>query len=143
VLEEGEWLLLGTDLVKSPETLVRAYDDAAGVTAEFNRNVLHVLNRELAADFDVDAFDHVARWDYDEEWIEMRLRATRAMKVHVPVVGLTVGFVEGEEMRTEVSAKFRKEKVQAELADAGFELQNWWTDEENRFGVSLAKAVAK
>ena len=141
-LYEGEWLLLGTDLVKSPEVLVRAYDDAAGVTAEFNRNVLHVLNRELAADFDPAAFEHVARWDYEEEWIEMRLRATRPMEVHVPVVGLTVRFAEGEEMRTEVSAKFRQERVRAELADAGFDLRHWWTDEQSRFGVSLSQAVA-
>jgi L-histidine N-alpha-methyltransferase len=141
VLEDGEWLLLGTDLVKSPETLVRAYDDEAGVTAEFNRNVLHVLNRELAADFDVSAFEHVALWDYEEEWIEMRLRATRAMAVHVPVVGLTVRYVEGEEMRTEVSSKFTREKVAAELADAGFDLRHWWTDEKHRFGVSLSRAT--
>lgn len=143
VLAEGEWLLLGTDLVKSPEVLVHAYDDAAGVTAEFNRNVLHVLNRELAADFDTGSFDHVALWDYEQEWIEMRLRATRPMAVHVPVVGLTVRFEAGEEMRTEVSAKFRKERVAAELADAGFELRNWWTDEHARFGVSLSRAVAR
>ncbi|HEY0452592.1 L-histidine N(alpha)-methyltransferase [Actinophytocola sp.] len=143
VLDDGEWLLLGTDLVKDPETVVRAYDDAAGVTAEFNRNVLHVLNRELAADFDVDAFEHVALWDEKEEWIEMRLRATRAMEVHVPVVGLTVSFVEGEEMRTEVSAKFREDEVAAELADAGFTLKHWWTDEEKRFGVSLSQAGAR
>ena len=143
VLEDGEWLLLGTDLVKSPETLVRAYDDAAGVTAEFNRNVLHVLNRELAADFDVSAFEHVALWDYEEEWIEMRLRATRPMEVRVPVVGLTVRYVEGEEMRTEVSSKFTREKVATELADAGFDLRHWWTDEENRFGVSLSRATTR
>ena len=141
VLEDGEWLLLGTDLVKSPETLVRAYDDEAGVTAEFNRNVLRVLNREVAADFDVSAFEHVALWDYEEEWIEMRLRATRAMEVHVPVVGLTVRYVEGEEMRTEVSSKFTREKVAAELADAGFDMRHWWTDEEHRFGVSLSRAT--
>ncbi|HEX2134033.1 MAG TPA: L-histidine N(alpha)-methyltransferase [Actinophytocola sp.] len=139
-LDEGEWLLLGTDLVKDPQVLVRAYDDAAGVTAEFNRNVLRVLNRELTADFDPSAFEHVARWDYEREWIEMRLRATRAMEVHVPVVGLTVSFVEGEELRTEVSAKFRRERVAAELADAGFALREWWTDAESRFGVSLAQA---
>jgi L-histidine Nalpha-methyltransferase len=143
VLDEGEWLLLGTDLVKSPEVLVRAYDDAAGVTAEFNRNVLHVLNRELAADFDPAAFEHVALWDDEQEWIEMRLRATRAMRVQVPVVGLTVPFVEGEELRTEVSAKFRRDRVTAELADAGFELRRWWTDDEARFGVSLSQAVAR
>jgi L-histidine N-alpha-methyltransferase len=143
MLDEGEWLLLGTDLVKSPDVLVRAYDDAAGVTAEFNRNVLHVLNRELAADFDVAAFEHVARWDYEEEWIEMRLRATRAVAAHVPVVGLTVSFVEGEEMRTEVSAKFRPDRVTAELADVGFSMEHWWTDSESRFGVSLSRAVAR
>jgi L-histidine N-alpha-methyltransferase len=142
-LDEGEWLLLGTDLVKSPDVLVRAYDDAAGVTAEFNRNVLHVLNRELAADFDPAAFDHVARWDYEEEWIEMRLRATRPMEVHVPIVGLTVRFAEGEQMRTEVSAKFRQDRVRTELADAGFDLRHWWTDEQARFGVSLSKAVVR
>jgi L-histidine Nalpha-methyltransferase len=143
VLDEGEWLLLGTDLVKSPDTLVRAYDDAAGVTAEFNRNVLHVLNRELAADFDPAAFEHVARWDPGAEWIEMRLRATRDMSVHLPVVGLTVDFVEGEELRTEVSAKFRSDRVSAELADAGFARRRWWTDSQQRFGVSLAQAVAR
>jgi L-histidine Nalpha-methyltransferase len=143
VLDEGEWLLLGTDLVKSPDTLVRAYDDAAGVTAEFNRNVLHVLNRELAADFDPAAFEHVARWDPGAEWIEMRLRATRDMSVHLPVVGLTVDFVEGEELRTEVSAKFRSDRVSAELADAGFARRRWWTDSRQRFGVSLAQAVAR
>ena len=143
VLEDGEWLLLGTDLVKSPDVLVRAYDDAAGVTAEFNRNVLHVLNRELAADFDVASFEHVAVWNEAEQWIEMRLRATRSMEVHVPVVGVTVRFVEGEQLRTEVSAKFRKDRVKAELADAGFEIQHWWTDSQSRFGVSLAKAVAR
>jgi L-histidine Nalpha-methyltransferase len=140
-LEAGEWLLLGTDLVKDRATLVEAYDDAAGVTAEFNRNVLHVLNRELAADFDVPAFEHVARWDEQEEWIEMRLRATRAMQVHLPAVGLTVSFAEGEEMRTEVSAKFRQARVATELAEAGFTLTRWWTDRQDRFGVSLSQAT--
>jgi len=140
-LEAGEWLLLGTDLVKDRDTLVRAYDDEAGVTAEFNRNVLHVLNRELDADFDVAAFDHVAVWNAEEEWIEMRLRATRAMTVRLPVVGLEVTFAEGEEMRTEVSSKFRRERVAAELSDAGFELTRWWTDEAARFGVSLSRAA--
>lgn len=141
-LEVGEWLLLGTDLVKEEATLVAAYDDAAGVTAEFNRNVLHVLNRELDADFDVAAFEHVARWDEKEEWIEMRLRATRAMEVHVRGVDLTVSFEEGEELHTEVSAKFRPARVAAELADAGFALNKWWTDREGRFGVSLSQATA-
>jgi L-histidine Nalpha-methyltransferase len=141
-LDEGEWLLLGTDLVKDPETLVRAYDDSAGVTAEFNRNVLHVLNRELSADFDPAAFEHVARWDHEAEWIEMRLRATRPMRVRVPVIGLTASFVEGEELRTEVSSKFRRERVAAELADVGFAPVRWWTDTGSRFGVSLSRATS-
>jgi L-histidine N-alpha-methyltransferase len=141
VLNAGEWLLLGTDLVKDPGTLVRAYDDAAGVTAEFNRNVLRVLNRELDADFDVDAFAHVARWDTEREWIEMRLRATRAMRVHVAGLDLTVDFADGEEIRTEVSAKFRKDGVRSELADSGFELVSWLTDAQGRFALSLARAV--
>ena len=141
VLDDGEWLLLGTDLVKDEQTLVRAYDDAAGVTAQFNLNVLHVVNRELGADFDVDAFTHVARWDADHEWIEMRLRATRAMRVAIPEVDLTIDLDEGEEIRTEVSAKFRREGVERELKAAGFELDRWWTDDEDRFAVSLARAT--
>jgi L-histidine Nalpha-methyltransferase len=140
-LEPGDWLLLGTDLVKDPGTLVAAYDDAAGVTAEFNRNVLHVLNRELGADFDVDAFEHVALWDAGQEWIEMRLRATRAMTVRVPAVDLTVEFAAGEELRTEVSAKFRRAGVDRELAAAGFAPRRWWTDPAGRFAESLAEAV--
>jgi L-histidine Nalpha-methyltransferase len=141
VLDAGEWLLLGTDLVKDPETLVRAYDDAAGVTAEFNLNVLHVLNRELDATFPVDAFSHVAVWDETNEWIEMRLRAGQAMRVKIPGVDLTVDLAEGEEIRTEISAKFRREGVEHELSGAGFELDRWWTDHGERFGLSLARAV--
>lgn len=141
VLEPGEWLLLGTDLVKDRDTLVRAYDDAQGVTAEFNRNVLNVLNREVGGDFDVDAFEHVALWNAEQEWIEMRLRARRAMTVTLAELGLTVEFREGEELRTEVSAKFREEGVKGELEDAGFSLHRWWTDAEGRFAVSLAQAV--
>ncbi|HEV2779335.1 MAG TPA: L-histidine N(alpha)-methyltransferase [Actinophytocola sp.] len=140
VLQPGEWLLLGTDVVKDRDVLVRAYDDAAGVTAEFNRNVLRVLNRELSADFDVDAFTHVALWDADNEWIEMRLRADRAMRVHIPALALEVEFAEGEELRTEISAKFRRDAIGRELADAGFDMQQWWTDSEGRFGVSLSRA---
>ncbi|MET0234849.1 MAG: L-histidine N(alpha)-methyltransferase [Kibdelosporangium sp.] len=141
VLEPGEWLLLGTGLVTDPATIRLAYDDSAGVTAEFNRNVLHVLNRELGADFDVSAFDHVALWDARQEWIEMRLRAQRAMTVHIPALGMEVSFDEGEELRTEISAKFRRDGIAAELADAGFELTRWWTDSADRFGLSLARAV--
>ncbi len=141
VLDEDEWLLLGTDLVKDPETLVRAYDDAAGVTAEFNLNVLRVLNRELDADFPLDAFSHVAAWDPANEWIEMRLRADRAVHVEIPGVELAVDLDEGEEIRTEVSAKFRRDGVERELKGAGFELDRWWTDRAGRFALSLARAL--
>jgi L-histidine N-alpha-methyltransferase len=138
--EPGDWLLLGTDLVKDPAVLVPAYDDAAGVTAEFNRNVLHVINRELKADFDVDAYQHVARWDPEREWIEMRLRATRDQEVNVADLDLGVRFAAGEELRTEVSAKFRPDRVAAELAAAGFGVHRWWTDRADRFAVTLARA---
>ncbi|HZE51194.1 MAG TPA: L-histidine N(alpha)-methyltransferase [Jatrophihabitantaceae bacterium] len=139
-LTPGETLLLGTDLVKSPDVLVPAYDDAAGVTAEFNKNVLHVVDRELKADFDPDAFAHVAIWDAEAEWIEMRLRSLRDQRVRVELLNLDVSFARGEEMRTEVSAKFRREGVAAELDAAGFDLTHWWTDGEGRFGLSLATA---
>jgi L-histidine N-alpha-methyltransferase len=121
--------------------LVRAYDDSAGVTAEFNRNVLHVLNRELDGDFDVPAFEHVAWWDAEAEWIEMRLLATRAMRVRLAALDLDIRFAPGEDLRTEVSAKFRRPGVAEELAATGFELVKWFTDPEGRFAVSLARAV--
>jgi len=140
VLEPGEWLLLGTDLVKDPATLVAAYDDSAGVTAEFNRNVLRVLNRQLGANFDVESFSHRAIWDPENEWIEMHLRADRAMKVLIPEIGLEVDFAEGEELSTEVSAKFHRHGVEAELDKAGFSSGAWWTDAEDRFALSLWQA---
>jgi L-histidine N-alpha-methyltransferase len=139
-LAPGESLLLGTDLVKSPDVLVPAYDDAAGVTAEFNKNVLYVVDRELKADFDPDAFAHVAIWNAEAEWIEMRLRSLRDQRVRIELLNLDVAFERGEEMRTEVSAKFRREGVAAELDAAGFDLTEWWTDAEGRFGLSLATA---
>ena len=138
ILQPGDALLLGTDLVKDPAVLVAAYDDAAGVTAAFNKNILSVLNAELGADFDLDAFDHVAHWDPAAEWIEMRLRSAGRQQVRLPGIGLTVTFDDGEEMRTEVSAKFRRDGVQAELAAAGLAMQSWWTDDEGRFGLSLS-----
>jgi L-histidine N-alpha-methyltransferase len=137
-LSADDTLLLGTDLVKDPAVLVAAYNDEAGVTAAFNKNVLAVLNHELGADFDLDNFEHVARWDPDQEWIEMRLRTVGAQTVRVPAIDLTVSFEDGEEMRTEISAKFRREGVAAELTAAGFRQQHWWTDRQQRFGLSLA-----
>ncbi|MFE7900929.1 L-histidine N(alpha)-methyltransferase [Streptomyces sp. NPDC057424] len=140
LLAPGDALLLGTDLVKDEEVLVRAYDDEAGVTAAFNKNVLSVINRELGADFEPDEFGHVARWDAEHEWIEMRLRSRTAQTVKVPALDLAVGFAAGEEMRTEVSAKFRQEGVRAELSTAGLELTHWWTDGPGRFALSLSVA---
>lgn len=140
-LVPGDTLLLGTDLVKSPGVLVPAYDDASGVTAAFNKNVLAVLNRELKADFDLDAFEHVALWDAEQEWIEMRLRSTREQAVHVAGLDLDVRFAAGEELRTEVSAKFRRERVERELRTAGFTLSDWWTDEADRFALSLSVVI--
>jgi L-histidine N-alpha-methyltransferase len=140
LLAPGDALLLGTDLVKDEEVLVRAYDDAAGVTAAFNKNVLTVIDRELGADFEPAAFDHVALWDAEHEWIEMRLRSRTAQTVKVPALGLAVDFAAGEELRTEVSAKFRQEGVRAELFAAGLDLTHWWTDEAGRFALSLSVA---
>ncbi|MER7183111.1 L-histidine N(alpha)-methyltransferase [Streptomyces hyaluromycini] len=140
LLAPGDALLLGTDLVKDEEVLVRAYDDAAGVTAEFNKNVLTVVDRELGADFDPDTFDHVALWDSENEWIEMRLRSRVAQTVKVPALDLAVDFTAGEELHTEVSAKFRRDGATAELATAGLELTDWWTDAQGRFALSLSFA---
>ncbi|MGW3624919.1 L-histidine N(alpha)-methyltransferase [Streptomyces sp. NPDC000880] len=140
LLDPGDALLLGTDLVKDEAVLVRAYDDASGVTAAFNKNVLSVIARELGADVDPGDFDHVAVWDREQEWIEMRLRARSALTVKIPELDLAVSFEAGEEMRTEVSAKFRQEGVRTELAAAGLELTKWWTDTEGRFALSLSTA---
>ncbi|MDX3376353.1 L-histidine N(alpha)-methyltransferase [Streptomyces sp. ME02-6991-2A] len=141
LLSPGDALLLGTDLVKDEETLVAAYDDASGVTAAFNKNVLNVVNRELGADFPLEDFEHVAVWNPEKRWIEMRLRARRALSVKIRELDLVVPFEAGEELRTEVSAKFRQEDVREELAAAGLQLTQWWTDAAGRFALSLATAV--
>ncbi len=108
-MSSDDSLLLGTDLVKDRSRLVAAYDDAAGVTADFNRNVLHVLNEQLGGDFDPELFRHVALWNEDEQWIEMRLRADEANEVALTGAGITVQFDQGEDMLTEISAKFTPE----------------------------------
>ncbi|GAB3475520.1 L-histidine N(alpha)-methyltransferase [Nocardiopsis coralliicola] len=136
-------LLLGADLVKDPARLVAAYDDARGVTAEFNRNVLRVVNRELEADFEPDRFDHVAVWDAEREWIEMRLRARGAQRVRVKDLDLEAAFADGEEMRTEISAKFRRTTLSADLAAAGLALTHWWTDPDGDFALLLARPAVE
>ena len=141
-LGPGDSLLLGTDLVKPVERLVAAYDDAQGVTAAFNRNVLLVLNRELGATFDPDDFEHRARWNEQAEWIEMRLRARNDLKVEVTALDTVIAFAAGEEIRTEISAKFRRDGVEHELAAAGLRLTNWWTDHNGDFALSLSTPVS-
>ena len=138
VLKPGDSLLLGTDLVKDVGRLIRAYDDSAGVTAQFNRNVLTVVNRELDADFDESAFAHVARWNAEEQRIEMWLRTQRPQQVRIAALDITVDFAAGEEILTEVSCKFRAESVTSELAAAGLRRTHWWTDAAGDFGLSLA-----
>jgi L-histidine N-alpha-methyltransferase len=137
-LHPGDGLLLGTDLVKEVGRLEAAYDDPGGITAEFNRNVLHVLNRELGADFAPPRYAHVARWDPDNEWVEMRLRAQVEQTVTLPVLDMTVEFAAGEQMRTEISTKFRRAGVEAEHRAAGLEPARFWTDAAGEFGLSLS-----
>jgi L-histidine N-alpha-methyltransferase len=133
--------LLGTDLVKDRVRLEAAYNDSAGVTAEFNRNVLYVLNRELGADFDPAAFAHRAFWDEVNWWIDVRLRSLTDQTVTIPAIDMEVEFAEREEMRTEISAKFTREQLEAIYAEVGLELVEWWTDPDGLFGLSLARAV--
>lgn len=140
-LDSRDTLLLGTDLVKDTSRLVAAYDDATGVTAEFNRNVLRVLNRQLGATFDPEDFDHLARWNPGEEQMEMWLRARRPLSVRVADLGLEVSFDGREEMRTETSAKFRQERVRDELAQADFTPLETWTDPDDDFALSLFRPV--
>lgn len=137
-LKPGDWFLLGTDLIKDGSRLVAAYDDPGGVTAAFNRNVLAVINRELGADFDLTAFDHVAVWDADREWVEMRLRSNRPQLVHLAGLDLDVALAEGEQIRTEISAKFRRGGVEEELERAGLRMERWWTDPAGDFALSLS-----
>ncbi len=141
LLGPEDHFLLGTDLVKDPETLEAAYNDAAGVTAEFNKNVLAVLNDRLGANFDVEAFEHVAFWDPENLWIDIRLRSLARQVIDFPELDLAVAFDRGEEMRTEISTKFAREGLEGIYAEAGLELAEWWTDPEGLFGLSLARAA--
>ena len=140
-LGDGDTFLLGIDLVKSPARLVAAYDDASGVTREFNLNVLRVLNRELGGDFDVSAFEHVAHWNAEAEWMEMFVRSRREQTVRLEALELEVAFEAGELMRTEISAKFRLRRLANELEAAGLAVQRWWTDDAGEFALLLASAT--
>jgi L-histidine N-alpha-methyltransferase len=140
-MSSDDSLLLGTDLVKDRRRLVAAYDDAAGVTADFNRNVLHVLNEQLGGDFDPTHFRHVALWNEEEQWIEMRLRAKEATEISLAGAGITVRFDEGEDLLTEISAKFTPDKVKEELHEAGFVLEDMWGADEGEFLLTLAHPI--
>jgi len=137
-LRPGDRLLLGTDLVKDPAVIEAAYNDSEGVTAAFNRNVLAVCNRELGADFDLDAFEHVAFFDRQQEWVEMRLRALEPQEVRLEALDLDITFAHREEMRTEISAKFTRERLTADLDAAGMRLEDLYTDPDDLFALTLA-----
>ncbi len=141
LLDPEDRFLLGTDLIKDRETLEAAYDDSQGVTAAFNKNVLSVLNERLDANFDLDAFEHVARWDAENLWMDIRLRAIDHQVVDIKGLDLQVGFGAGEEMRTEISTKFVREGLEGIYSEAGLELTDWFTDAEGLYGLSLARAV--
>jgi len=141
LLGPADRLLLGTDLVKDPAVLEAAYDDPQGITADFNRNVLRVINRELGADFAPEAFEHIAFYNRTHDWIEMRLRARRPCSVLVAGLNLRVEFAAGEELRTEISAKFTRSRIEADLQAAGLALDGWYTDSDGLFAVSLARRL--
>lgn len=140
-MQPGDSFLVGTDLVKDRGRLVAAYDDAAGVTAAFNRNVLDVVNRELDADFDPSAFDHIARFDEEHSWIEMRLRSRTAQRVTLGSLDLTVDFAEGEDIRTEISTKFTTTQICHELSTVGLTPLGQWTDAAGDFALTMARRV--
>jgi L-histidine Nalpha-methyltransferase len=141
-MDDADRLLIGTDLIKDRRLLEAAYNDSAGVTAEFNRNVLRVINAGLDADFDPEAFEHVAFFDEANSWIEMRLRANGAQRVQIVGADLELTFADGEEIRTEISAKFTREAVERELKAAGLQLEEFFTDGSLLFGVAFAKPQA-
>jgi L-histidine Nalpha-methyltransferase len=141
LLEPADRFLLGTDLVKDRATLEAAYNDSAGVTADFNKNVLAVLNRQLGADFDLDAFEHVAIWDDENLWVDIRLRSLARQVVEISALDMVVAFDRGEEMRTEISTKFARGGLAGIYAEAGLEMVGWWTDPEELFALSLARAI--
>jgi len=141
-LSAGDALLLGTDMVKPAEILVPAYDDAQGVTAQFNKNILVRLNRELGANFDVDSFRHIAEWSRERSRMEIFLQTTRPQKVTLRNAGLTVQFRAGERIHTENSHKYTLEMVERMLCVSGFKLEKTWFDRQQWFGLNLARVRA-
>jgi L-histidine N-alpha-methyltransferase len=140
-MQPGDHFLLGTDLVKPVARLEAAYNDSAGVTAAFNKNILRVLNRMVDGDFDAESFRHRAFYDRAQHWIEMRLVSERAQTVHLPALELTLHLRAGEEIRTEISVKYDHARVRQLLGASGFRLLDWFTDPEDLFALSLALRV--
>ncbi|HET8959213.1 L-histidine N(alpha)-methyltransferase [Nocardioides sp.] len=140
-VDPGDWLLLGTDLVKSADRLIAAYDDPGGVTARFVTNCLQVLNDRLDADFDLDAFTYVPFWDPHMERMDLRLRAEMPQHVSIPGAGMSIDLASGEELRVEISTKFRPEGIAAELGAAGFEVERSLTDDDGDFALTLARRL--
>jgi dimethylhistidine N-methyltransferase len=138
-LSEGDALLLGTDMVKSPRVLVPAYDDAQGITAQFNKNILWRINRELSANFDLDSFHHIAEWNPRRSRMEIYLESERAQSVVLKLTGNTVKFAAGERIHTENSYKYTLEMVERMLCVAGFKLEKSWFDRRKWFGLHLAR----
>lgn len=138
-LDPGDWLLLGTDLVKPVERIVAAYDDSRGVTARFVRNSLAALNRRLGADFDLDSYSYAPLWDARLQRMDLRLRADSPQRVRIPGADLDLDLQQGEEIQVEISSKFHLDGVRRELADAGFTTAHQWTDEPGDFALTLAR----
>jgi L-histidine N-alpha-methyltransferase len=139
LLGDEDHFLLGTDLVKDRAPLEAAYNDSAGVTAEFNKNVLAVLNDRLGCNFDLDAFEHVAFWDEDNLWMDIRLRSLARQMIDISALDMQVAFDRGEEMRTEISTKFAREGLAGIYAESGLDMAGWWTDPDGLFALSLAR----
>jgi L-histidine N-alpha-methyltransferase len=140
-MQPGSYLLLGTDLIKSPERLFAAYNDSQGVTAAFNKNILAVMNRILESEFDLDAFEHHAPWNAEQHRIEMWLRSTRAQSIPLPALDMTLDLAEGESLLTEMSVKYDRPKVEALLERGGYAMEAWYTDSERLFALSLARRM--
>jgi L-histidine N-alpha-methyltransferase len=141
LLDPDDRFLLGVDLIKDPAALVAAYDDSQGVTAEFNRNSLEVLNDRFDGNFDPEAFEHVALWDSENLWIEMRLRSLREQQVRLDSLDLDLDFSQGEEMRTEISTKFARDGLETIFAEAELELTDWFASESDEYALALARSA--
>ncbi|MEN8041143.1 MAG: L-histidine N(alpha)-methyltransferase, partial [Actinomycetota bacterium] len=142
MMDNEDGFLLGVDLIKDASVLSAAYDDATGISAQFNKNILTVINRELGGDFDLDDFEHETRLVNETGCMEQSLRASRSVAARLEAIDLDVYLESGETIHTEWSCKFTRTQVEAELGSAGLTLSEWWTDSKGRFGLALAKRTS-